>query len=251
MPAQVGLLSGLAGEPGRAGLTRTSQLPYSGSGYLMARYMGSRNRVAVLDEPEKVGRLVRAVNACNLRILDAIIDGPFETLFISDNYDSNVRQRGSSTPMSASLYRGRLAGWHAKGKQLAVHVDGESRASSAGWPSAAWTAPTRSRQSRCSPRRRRDARRGRPGFDPLGRAFPPPCPAISAATGLRRIRQALAGYPPAPRGLLHWPPRPSAPDAPFHRIAMMPDLVGEIRQVLIALETALQNADGEVDHGET
>ena len=70
------------------------QLPYSGSGYLMARYMGVENTVyAMLDEPEKVARLVAAVNACNLRILDTIIDGPFETLFISDNYDSNVQTR--------------------------------------------------------------------------------------------------------------------------------------------------------------
>jgi len=104
------------------------QLPYSGSGYLMARYMGVEGTVyAVLDEPAKVGRLVRSVNACNLRILDAIIDGPFETLFISDNYDSNVQTREFFDAYARDYYTEVARRVHAKGKHLAIHVDGESR----------------------------------------------------------------------------------------------------------------------------
>jgi hypothetical protein len=104
------------------------QLPYSGSGYLMARYMGVEATVyAVLDEPEKVSRLIRSVNACNLRILDAIIDGPFETLFISDNYDSNVQTKEFFDAYVRDHYTEVARRLHARGKYLAVHVDGESR----------------------------------------------------------------------------------------------------------------------------
>jgi len=104
------------------------QLPYSGSGYLMARYMGVEGTVyAMLDEPEKVSRLIRSVNTCNLRILDTIIEGPFETLFISDNYDSNVQTKEYFDTYVRDYYTEVARRLHAKGKYLAVHVDGESR----------------------------------------------------------------------------------------------------------------------------
>lgn len=105
-----------------------AQLPYSGSGYLMARYMGvERTIYAMLDEPDKVRRLIDAVNACNLRILDAIIDGPFETMFISDNYDSNVQTQAFFDAHVRDYYTEVARRLHARGKHLAVHVDGESR----------------------------------------------------------------------------------------------------------------------------
>ena len=105
-----------------------AQLPYSGSGYLMARHMGVEKTVfAVLDEPEKVARFVQTVNRCNLRILDAIIDGPFETLLISDNYDSNVQTRDFFDSYARDHYTEVARRLHARGKYLAIHVDGESR----------------------------------------------------------------------------------------------------------------------------
>src|ERR1035437_5691701 len=105
-----------------------AQLPYSGSGYLMARYMGVEATVyALLDETEKASRLIRSVNACNLRILDAIIDGPFETLLISDNYDSNVQTKEFFDAYVRDYYTEVARRLLAKGKYLAVHVDGESR----------------------------------------------------------------------------------------------------------------------------
>ena len=105
-----------------------AQLPYSGSGYLMSRYMGVERTVfAVLDEPEKVRRLVQTINACNLRILDAIMDGPFETLLISDNYDSNVQTKEFFDMYVRDYYTEVAGRLHAKGKTFAVHVDGESR----------------------------------------------------------------------------------------------------------------------------
>ena len=105
-----------------------AQLPYSGSGYLMARYMPLEEAVfAVADEPDKLRRLVTAINACNLRILDAIIDGPFEVMIISDNYDSNVQTRAFFDAYVRDYYTEVARRLHAKGKRLAVHVDGESR----------------------------------------------------------------------------------------------------------------------------
>ena len=105
-----------------------AQLPYSGSGYLMARYMDVQEAVyAVLDEPEKTGRLIRAVNDCNLRILDTLLDGPFETLIISDNYDSNVQTQAFFDAYVRDYYTEVARRLHANGKWLAVHVDGESR----------------------------------------------------------------------------------------------------------------------------
>lgn len=105
-----------------------AQLPYSGSGYLISRNFGVEKTIfAVLDEPEKVQRLVNAVNACNLRVLDAIIDGPFETLIISDNYDSNVQTKDFFDRYVRDYYTEVARRLHAHGKYLAVHVDGESR----------------------------------------------------------------------------------------------------------------------------
>lgn len=105
-----------------------AQLPYSGSGYLISRNMGVEKTIfAVLDEPDKVGRLVDAVNACNLRVLDTILDGPFETLIISDNYDSNVQTRDFFDRYVRDYYTEVARRLHQRGKYLAVHVDGESR----------------------------------------------------------------------------------------------------------------------------
>jgi len=88
-----------------------AQLPYSGSGYLMARNMA----------------VDRAVFACNLRILDALLDGPFETLLVSDNYDSNVQTKEFFDTYVREYYSEVARRLHARGKTLAVHVDGESR----------------------------------------------------------------------------------------------------------------------------
>jgi hypothetical protein len=105
-----------------------AQLPYSGSGYLMARYMGVEDAVyAVQDQPAAVRALIDAINACNLRILDALLDGPFETMLISDNYDSNVQTREFFDTYVRDYYTEVARRLHARGKHLAIHVDGESR----------------------------------------------------------------------------------------------------------------------------
>jgi uroporphyrinogen-III decarboxylase len=86
-----------------------------------------RTVFAVLDQPKRVQRLVQAINACNLRILDALLDGPFETLLVSDNYDSNLQTQEFFDTYVRDYYTEVARRLHGKGKYLAVHVDGESR----------------------------------------------------------------------------------------------------------------------------
>lgn len=104
------------------------QLPYSGLGYLISRNFGVENTcMAMFDAPDKVKNLIDSINACNLRILDAIIDGPFKILFISDNFDSNVQNPGMFNKYSRGFYTELARRAHAKNKYLAVHVDGEMK----------------------------------------------------------------------------------------------------------------------------
>jgi len=103
-------------------------LPYSGLGYLISRNFGIENTVyAAMDYPKETQELIDAVNTCNLSILDTIIDGPFEILIISDNFDSNVQNEGLFNQYSRAYYTEVARRLHAAGKYLAVHVDGEMR----------------------------------------------------------------------------------------------------------------------------
>jgi len=104
------------------------QLPYSGLGYLISRNLGVEKTVyAAYDSPDEFRLLVDAVNSCNLRILDRIIDGPFDVLFLSDNLDSNVQSEGLFNAWSRDYYAEVARRLHGRGKKLAVHVDGEMR----------------------------------------------------------------------------------------------------------------------------
>ena len=104
------------------------QLPYSGLGYLISRNFGVENTcMAMFDNPQETKKVIDSINTCNLRILDTIIDGPFEVLFISDNFDSNVQNPNMFNEYSRSYYTEIARRVHAKGKYLAVHVDGEMK----------------------------------------------------------------------------------------------------------------------------
>ena len=103
-------------------------LSYSGLGFLISRYMGVENTImATYDYPEEIGRFIRAVNETNLRILDEIIDGPFEVLIVGDNHDSSVQSPDIFKRYTFDYYREIARRLHARGKYLAVHVDGEMR----------------------------------------------------------------------------------------------------------------------------
>jgi hypothetical protein len=104
------------------------QLPYSGLGYLISRHFGVERTVyAIADYPNEVRTLVEAINRRNLAVLDAIIDGPFQVLLVSDNFDSNVQTREFFDAYSRDYYTEVAGRLHKKGKHLAVHVDGEMR----------------------------------------------------------------------------------------------------------------------------
>ncbi len=104
------------------------QLPYSGLGYLISLHFGvEKTCLAMCDYPDQVHKLVQTVNNCNLRILDAILDGPAEVIFISDNFDSNIQNPRLFNEYSRDYYTEVARRVHAQGKYLAVHVDGEMR----------------------------------------------------------------------------------------------------------------------------
>jgi len=204
-----------------------AQLPYSGSGYLMSRNMGVEATVyAILDEPEKVRRLVQTINACNLRILDAILDGPFETLIISDNYDSNVQTKDFFDTYVRDYYTEVARRLHAKGKYLAIHVDGESRGV-LGWlaecgvdcADALTPAPMFAR----TPAQMRDE--AGPGLI-LSGGIPATVfgPHSSDAAFVECVQRWLDTRCASPRLIMAAGDQVPT-DAPFHRIAMLSELV--------------------------
>ena len=104
------------------------QLPYSGLGYLISRNFGVENTcLAMFDSPDEVQELINSVNNWGMRILDQVIDGPFETALISDNIDGNVQNPAMFRKYSMGYYTYLANELHKKGKYLAVHVDGEMR----------------------------------------------------------------------------------------------------------------------------
>ena len=106
------------------------QLPYSGLGYLISRHFGvEKTCMAMFDYPEKVRKLIDTVNNCNLKILDSILDGPAEVIFISDNFDSNVQNPHMFNDYSRDFYTEVAKRVHSTDKYFAVHVDGEMRGS--------------------------------------------------------------------------------------------------------------------------
>lgn len=105
-----------------------AQIPYSGLGYLIARNFGvEKTCMAMFDCPDRVHDVINSINDCNLRILDTLIDGPFDTLFISDNFDSNVQNPKMFDEYSRAYYSEVARRLHQKDKYLAVHVDGEMK----------------------------------------------------------------------------------------------------------------------------
>ena len=75
----------------------------------------------------KLKILSQPVNESNLKILDAIIDQPFETLIVGDNHDSNVQSPALFKRFTFDYYKEIARCVHEKNKFLAVHVDGEMR----------------------------------------------------------------------------------------------------------------------------
>ena len=112
---------------GELGFVYTS-LGYSGFGFLISRYMGVENTImAVYDHPDEVRQFVETVNESNLRLLDEIMDGPFEVLLVGDNHDSNIQTAELFNRYTREYYIELARRIHDKSKYVAAHVDGEMR----------------------------------------------------------------------------------------------------------------------------
>lgn len=204
-------------------------LPYSGLGYLISRYFGVEKTVyAVYDHPREVRLLVEAVNRCNLRILDAIADGPFDVLILSDNFDSTVQTAELFDAFSRDFYTEVARRLHRRGKYLAVHVDGEMRGAlrlMAGCGVDCIDAATPAPMFRLSPAQAR-AEAG-PGLILSGGI---PATVFGAGGTDREFTGAVRRWLDTRRAssrLILAAGDQVPPDAPFDRIARLPELVEE------------------------
>ena len=202
-------------------------LPYSGLGYLMSRNLGVEKTVyAIADAPAATAEVVEAVNAANLRILDTIIDGPFDVLFITDNMDGNVQTPELYDRYSRRYYTEVAKRLHQRGKYLAVHVDGEMdgclrslRESGVDCIDAATPAP----MFRLTP----SAARRQAGGEMILSGGIPPTVFSSTASDVAfddAVRAWLLLKSESPRLILAAGDQ-VPPDAPWERIARLPELV--------------------------
>lgn len=206
-----------------------TQLPYSGLGYLISRNFGVEPTVyADLDYPDEMQSLVESVNNRNLKILDTIIDGPFSTLLISDNFDSNIQTKQLFDRYSRDYYTEVARILHGKGKYLAVHVDGEMRGAVA-WMAACGVdcidAATPAPMFSLTPEKARQ----QAGSDIILSGGIPAT--VFGAQGtdaefVESVKSWLAIRHMSPR--LFMAAGDQVPtDAPLHRIKMLPELVAE------------------------
>ncbi len=202
-------------------------LPYSGLRYLISRNFGIEKTVYAIA-PEATAQLIEAVNAANLRILDTIIDGPFDVLFITDNMDGNVQTPERYDRYSRSYYTEVARRLHQRDKYLAVHVDGEMdgclrnlRESGVDCVDAATPAP----MFRLTPA---EARRQAGGEMILSGGIPP---TVFSRTGSdaafdAAVRDWLQLKEASPQLILA-AGNQVPPDAPWERIARLPELVDQ------------------------
>ncbi|MCK9287984.1 MAG: hypothetical protein M0P29_10525 [Sphaerochaetaceae bacterium] len=205
------------------------QLPYSGLGYLISRNYGVEKTIYThLDYPDETKALVDAINKRNLEILDTIIDGPFSTLIISDNYDSNIQTKELFDCYSKAYYTEVAQRLHKKGKHLAVHVDGEMRGALR-WMAECDVdcidAATPSPMFSLSPQ---EARKQAGNAMILSGGIPATVFGVQGTDEefIRAVKTWLATKETSPR--LFMAAGDQVPtDAPFHRIEMLPTLVRE------------------------
>ncbi|MCC6682118.1 MAG: hypothetical protein IT445_14545 [Phycisphaeraceae bacterium] len=103
-------------------------LPYSGMGYLISRYAGVEQTVLMAaDEPDQLQQTLDVLNAAHLRVVRAMVEGPGQVLFHSDNLSSDVQSPAWFARYSAEHYRRMAQIAHEHGKVISVHIDGRLR----------------------------------------------------------------------------------------------------------------------------
>ena len=203
------------------------QIPYSGLGYLISRNFGvEKTCLAMFDNPGEVKALIDTINTCNLRILDKVIDGPFDALFISDNFDSNIQNPGMFDKFVRDYYTTVAGHLHERGKYLAIHVDGEMKGclkNMADCGVDCIDAATPAPMFNLTPKQARDES----GADLILSGGIPAT--VFGATGteqefVKSVREWLDIKNDSPRLILAAGDQ-VPPDAPWERIAMLPELV--------------------------
>jgi len=105
-----------------------ASVPYTGMGFLMARYAGVEQTVMFAsDIPVELEETVAVLNAAHERAFRLMAEGPSEVLFVSDNLSSDVQSPRWFKRYSADHYRKMAAIAHDNGKVVSVHIDGRLR----------------------------------------------------------------------------------------------------------------------------
>lgn len=103
-------------------------VPYTGMGFLMARYAGVEQTVMFsIDAPEELEATVAVLNDAHERAFRLMAEGPTEVLIVSDNLSSDVQSPAWFQRYSAAHYRKIAQIAHDNGKVLSVHIDGRLR----------------------------------------------------------------------------------------------------------------------------
>lgn len=101
---------------------------YSTVGHLLHYWMGvERFTYAVMDDPARLRRVIDAVNANQLGLVDLLVQSPAEIVIMGDNISSDVQPPHVFERWSAPYYREAIRRLHAAGKHVAVHIDGRLR----------------------------------------------------------------------------------------------------------------------------
>lgn len=103
-------------------------LGYSALGHLLHYWMGVEGFFyAAADMPDPLQRVVDAVNANTLDLVDLLARSPAEIVVMGDNISSDVQPPPVFERWSGPFYREAIRRLHAAGKKVAVHIDGRLR----------------------------------------------------------------------------------------------------------------------------
>ena len=101
---------------------------YSAMGYLLNYWMGiERTIFAAMDWPAALRETIDAVNANILTLVDLLATSPAEVIILGDNFSSDIQPPAFFDQWSRSFYEEAVRRLHARGKYVAVHIDGRLR----------------------------------------------------------------------------------------------------------------------------
>lgn len=103
-------------------------LGYSAVGLLLNLWMGvAGTTYALADWPATMRRVIDAINANHLRLVDLAAASPAEVILMGDNFSTDLQPPRFFAAWSAPYYREAIRRLHAAGKRVALHLDGKLR----------------------------------------------------------------------------------------------------------------------------